>query len=79
MAKILTYELREPGYFKYGSVAANQELIEKLGAIEHQSEDLIGNICNHYCCKIAAAGNEEELQAICERCPVTKLDDLIGL
>lgn len=79
MGKILTYELREPGYFRYGSVATNQELIEKLGIIEHQSESLIGQICDHYCYKPAVAENEEELQPICERCPVTKFAELIGV
>lgn len=78
MSKKLTYERKDPGYFRYGSLASQQELIEKLGTIEHRSEALIGDICD-YCCTNPLGKTPEEAQDICDRCPATKLAGLIGL
>jgi len=77
--KKLTFERKHPGNFKYGSQASRQELEEKLGAIEHRSEDLIGEICDYCCTNPLGSKSQEELDAICERCPATKLAKLIGL
>lgn len=79
MSKVLTYERKDPGYFKYGSLASNQELVEKLGQIEHRSEALIGEICDYCCMNPLGVKTQEELDAICERCPATKLANMIGL
>lgn len=77
--KKLTYELKDPGFFRYGSVASTQELVEKLGTIEHRSEVLIGEICDYCCTHPIGYKTPEQIQAICERCPATKLAKLIGL
>ena len=56
------------------------ETICKLGAIEEAAEDLTGKICDDYC-KHADKLREEmyadQLEAICENCPVKKLVDMI--
>lgn len=78
MSKILTYEKKDPGFFRYGSLASQQELIEKLGQIEHRSETLIGEICD-YCCTSILGKTPEEAEAICGRCPATKLAEMIGI
>ena len=77
--KKLTFERKHPGNFKYGSQDSRQELEEKLGSIEHRSEVLIGEICDYCCTHPIGYKTPEQIQAICERCPATKLAKLIGL
>lgn len=52
------------------------ELIQKLGSIEHRSEDLIGQMCDHYC-RHREEANEIGLEFICEDCPMTQLMAMI--
>lgn len=56
------------------------ETIYKLGAIEDAAEDLTGKICDDYCRhsdKLREEMYADQLEAICEHCPVRKLVDLI--
>lgn len=52
------------------------ELIQKLGQIEHRAEDLIGQVCDHYCLHREMA-EEIGLEFICENCPMTRLLEMI--
>lgn len=52
------------------------ELIQKLGQIEHQSENLIGQMCECYC-RHREEANELGLEFICESCPMTQLMEMI--
>jgi len=52
------------------------ELIRKLGHIEHSAEDLIGQMCDHYC-RHREEANEIGLEFICEACPMTRLMEMI--
>ena len=63
----------------YWSPASKETVVQKLGAIEHKSEDLIGQICDHWCQRDLSKINEDGTPAICDRCPVSKLAELIGV
>lgn len=52
------------------------DLIQKLGHIEYQGEKLVGGICDHVC-RYMVDAEPEEMDTICEACPVTGLMDLI--
>lgn len=52
------------------------ELIQKLGQIEHRSEDLIGVMCDQYC-RHREDAKELGLEFICESCPMTRLLEMI--
>lgn len=52
------------------------DLIQKLGHIEHRAEDLVGQICDHYC-RHREEANELGLEFICENCPMTQLMEMI--
>ena len=62
-------------------MAKKQELVDKLGPIEHQAEELIAELCGNYCRYTSAASGktQDELPDICEGCPLSKLGDLIGV
>ena len=53
-----------------------EELIQKLGHIEHKAEDLIGQMCEHYCLHREMA-DEIGLEYTCEGCPMTRLMEMI--
>lgn len=67
--------------FGWFSMAKKQELVDKLGPIEYEAEDLLGKMCDHYCRHTSAASGktQDELSALCEGCPLSKLGDLIGV
>lgn len=52
------------------------DLIQKLGHIEHHAEDLIGQICDNYC-RHREEATELGLEFICEGCPMTQLMSMI--
>ena len=58
-----------------------QELVDKLGPIEHQTEELLEELCGNYCRYTSAANGKtrDELLDICEDCPLSRLGDLIGV
>lgn len=53
------------------------ELVQKLGLIEHKAEDLIGKVCDHYC-RNREDADELGLEYICESCPMARLMEMIG-
>ena len=52
------------------------ELIQKLGHIEYQAEDLIGQVCDNYC-RHREEARELGLEFICDGCPMTRLMEMI--
>ena len=74
----LTRKGERSGWF---SMAKKQELVDKLGPIEYEAEDVLGKMCDHYCRHTSAASGktQDELSALCEACPLSKLGDLIGV
>lgn len=62
----------------YWSAKTKEEVVQKLGAIEHRADDLLGKICD-YGCRFPYEADQEELDGICQECPVTKLAELIGV
>ena len=58
-----------------------QELVDKLGPIEHKAEELFEVLCDSYCRYTSAASGktQDELLDICEGCPLSRLGDLIGV
>ena len=67
--------------FGWFSMAKKQELVDKLGPIEYEAEDVLGKMCDHYCRHTSAASGktQDELSDLCEACPLSKLGDLIGV
>ena len=53
------------------------ELVQKLGAIEHRGEQLTSDICDHVC-RYPIEADEDELPTICEACPMTRLREMIS-
>lgn len=51
--------------------------IYKLGKIEYKAYDLIEDVCDNYCRHTFAPLTQEELDSICDGCPLSKLHDLI--
>ena len=54
--------------------------ITKLGMIEANTEDLIGEACDGYCKHLDALDEEcyaEQLEAICKSCPLSKIIDMV--
>lgn len=74
----LTRKSERYGWF---SAAKKQELVDKLGPIEHQAEELFEKLCDSYCRYTSAASGktQDELLDICEGCPLSRLGDLIGV
>ena len=60
----------------YVSGYRRDDLVQKLGAIEHLFESLAEKICDHYC-QHRADAEEFGLEFICENCPMTRLMELI--
>lgn len=52
------------------------DLIQKLGHIEHHAEDLITQVCDNYC-RNREDARELGLEYICEGCPMTRLVEMI--
>ena len=74
----LTRKGKRSGWF---SMSKKQELVDKLGPIEHQTEELLEELCGNYCRYTSAANGKtrDELLDICEDCPLSRLRDLIGV
>lgn len=53
------------------------DLIQKLGHIEHESEDLFGELCDTYC-KFREELDQCDLADRCEMCPLSRLGDMIN-
>lgn len=55
----------------YWSPEKKEELVQKLGAIEHKAPDLLKRCCVYIC------GTSEE-RGPCADCPVRELEGLVG-
>lgn len=54
------------------------ELARKLGLIEDRAGGLASAVCD-YCCRFPyICRNQQELENVCQECPVTRLVNLIG-
>ena len=74
----LTHERSSGIKTGYWSPARKEELISKLGPIEERGPGLIANICAHYCIYINGASvSQDELDALCDKCPAKRLADCI--
>ena len=72
--------LTKPGNDGHGYSIESGDLtngIYKLGKIEHKAYDLIEDVCDNYCRHGIAPITQEELDSICDGCPLSKLHDLI--
>lgn len=70
----LTHErFNAPGY---GSKAKRDELVQRLGQIEHRSGRLIEQACE-LCHLPYVAKDQEALEQKCETCPLTYLQKMI--
>ena len=52
------------------------EIVQKLGHIEHSGTQVASDICDH-CCRYPKEADPDELTTICEACPVTRLMEMI--
>ncbi|MBE6959854.1 MAG: hypothetical protein E7448_03920 [Ruminococcaceae bacterium] len=73
----LTIEWCRGDIQRYFSPAPKEAVVQKLGAIEHKSEELIEEICDK--CHWLIDTQSENMQKICEQCPLKKLAALIGV
>lgn len=53
------------------------DIIQKLGYIEHGAEAVAREMCD-YGCRFPLEADEDELATICEACPMTRLMEMIG-
>lgn len=60
----------------YSSNYKRDELVQKLGAIEHRGVNIAQNICDHVC-RYPNEADDYEMDSLCEACPVTRLMELI--
>ena len=60
----------------FASGYKRDELIQKLGNIEYRGQELAGDICDHVC-RYPGEADPEEMDSICEACPVTRMMELI--
>ena len=74
----LTHERRNGIRTGYWSPKTKEEIVQKLGVIEHQAEGLIGRACDDYC-RMSVNADPEEFEQICKECPINKLAELIGI
>ena len=74
----LTRQTPPENLIRYVSTSEHYDLVQKLGEIEHQSEHLIGQVCDNIC----AFRNEKDpdtFHRTCAACPITTLAELIGI
>lgn len=64
----------------YWSPAKKEELVQRLGSLEHLGPDMLGDICDH-CCKYPEQyGLEDERRLeICDKCPMNHLMRMMGM
>ena len=74
----LTRQTPPENLIRYVSTSEHYDLVQKLGAIEHQSERLIGQVCDRICC-FRNETDPDKFHRTCAKCPISELADLIGL
>lgn len=61
----------------YWSPSRKDDLVQKLGAIEHRAPALAADVCSQIC-QYPGKLTQEELEARCETCPLDQMMKLIG-
>lgn len=69
-----------PGQTKTEIAPGVEELVQRLGSLEHLGPDMLGDICDH-CCKYPEQyGLEDERRLeICDKCPMNHLLRMMGM
>lgn len=75
----LTSERRNGIKTGYWFPKTKEEVVQKLGAIEHRAEELIGQVCDECCRYPQEAQDQGEMDERCAGCAMTRLAELIGL
>ena len=79
--KRLTHERVNGIRTGYWTAAKKEELVDKLGPIEHEAEGVMEQICEQRCAfrrPPLRPENQEDMYDICEECPMNRLAELIG-
>lgn len=74
----LTRQTPPENLIRYVSSSDHYDLVQKLGAIEHQGEHLIGQVCDHIC-RYRTETDPDKFHATCAACPISELAELIGV
>lgn len=61
----------------YWSASKKEELVQRLGDLEHKAPRMLERLCDNYC-KHAGQGNSEIVQKICDDCPMNSLMRMVG-
>lgn len=76
---MLTKKGEKTGWY---SMYKKEDLVNKLGPIEHEAEEILEQICEKRCAfrrPPLLPENQEDMDAICEDCPMNRLAQLIGV
>ena len=76
---MLTQKGKTCGWY---STSKKEDLVNKLGPIEHEAEEILEQICEKRCTfrrPPLMPENQEDMDAICEDCPMNRLAQLIGV
>lgn len=63
----------------YWSPKTKEEVVQKLGTIEHRAEDLIVQVCDDCCRHLYEVRDQTEMDEKCAGCALTRLAELIGI
>lgn len=63
----------------YWSPETKETVVQKLGEIEKEAPELIAKICDYYCFHVRDNITQEQLNEICEKCPVNRLVALLDI
>ena len=74
----LTRQTPPENIIRYVSTSEHYDLVQKLGTIEHQSERLIGQVCDHIC-SFRNEPDPDKFDRKCKDCPISELAELIGI
>lgn len=75
----LTSERRNGIKTGYWSPKNKEEVVQKLGAIEHYAGDLITQVCDGCCRHPYEIEDREEMDGKCVGCAMSRLAELIGV
>lgn len=62
---------------RYFAMAQADEIIRKLEKIESDAPLLLAKLCDEYCMFPQVLGNQDAVDAKCERCPMEKLMEMV--
>lgn len=63
----------------YWSSKTKEEVVQKLGTIEHRAGDLITQVCDDCCRHPYETQDQTEMDEKCAGCAMTRLAELIGV